>query len=785
MLHTRVLLTFWLLLCTAMAQAQKPHYSSLTMEDGLQDNSVSAILMDRDGFVFLGSPSGVDRFDGTYVVNIPYPGTTHDETERTTALAEEDAGHIVVGSTVGLWRLDKRQLTLSRIFKEQIDAAVTGIQRTRNGGLTISTPYGTFLLRQGKLTRTGNREKGLTRFPANVCYGGWGRFDNAYAAYKDGRGGLWAGYKFFGVDYTWYNRGLFHVFAIPGVFSSQGMQVRSFLRDGTRTLVGTRKGLYVVDGSRVTLISSKMLGADIVTAIVRYGNEYYAATLGGGMAVISAATLHVSRNLMRGANVYMMADDHKGALWLCSSKGLGCYDLKNGRLRVMDCRNSQLPSDEVFCIGFDVHGNGWLSTADGPCRYLHRTGYLSATDVPRAMKALGALRSVEPQPNGTLLLLPQQGAPAYYDPQRNVMRREITGNGQEKGQYLFYRTLGNGATLFVNNGIGLKRGRRTRMFGYLDGLPSHQIQSHAVLVDGRGFLWAATNGGLVYARISELLNRHYKPLHIIPHEIQTDHWWDAQEVNQAVYDQRIRLSRYNGSLTVKFTPMVYGNTRDLKYRYRLAGSDDSTWHEANHDHVISYRKIHAGNYTLQVEAIGMPELHGDISVDAPFTYGELACFALACFITIATAYVLWCRKTKRPYFWKAWMPKPQKYTHSAMSAAEARSLQRQLQEYLDKEKPYLNANLQMSDLAKALGCTTHELSQVFSQYMHRSYYDLMAECRVKAFMRMADDPQYAKYTITALSELCGFKSRTPFLVAFKKFTGTTPKDYMKTKTGKV
>lgn len=782
--YTGILLTIWLLLCTNAVQAQKPHYSSLTTEDGLQDNSVSAMLMDSDGFVFLGSPSGVDRFDGTCVINIPYPGKAHEETDRTTALAEENHEHLVVGNTAGLWRLDKRRLTLNRIFERQINAPVTGIQRTKSGALRIFTPYGSYTLCQGRLTRTDNRHTGLTRFPASIDYGGWGRFEYAYSTYRDPRGGQWVGYKFFGVDYTWYNRRLFHVFAVPGVFDSQGIQVRSFLRDGERTLIGTRKGLCVVDGQGLTVIDRKALGADVVTAIARHGDCYYAATVGGGVAVINASTLRPVKTLMKGANVYMMVNDHRGALWLCSSKGLGQYDLKRGTLRVMDCRNSQLPSNEVFCLGFDQHGDGWMSTADGPCRYIRSKGYLSATDVPGALKAIGALRSVEAQANGTLLLLPQQGQPVYYDTQRNMMRHTACAGSNSNAQFLFYMPLANGATLFVSNGIGLAQGHHTRMFGYLDGLPNRQIQSHAVQVDPQGYLWAATNGGLVYARISDLLNHRYRPLTIIPHEIQTDHWMDAKEVNQATYDRLIRLSRYNGSLTVKFTTVVDGNTRDLTYRYRLVGSSDSSWHTANHDHVISFRKIHAGSYTLHVEAIGMPEIRGDWRVEAPYTYGELAMMAMAGLIVIALTYVVWCRETKHPYFWKAWEPKPHKYTHSAMNANEAQHLQRRLQEYLDKEKPYLNASLQMADLAKALGCTTHELSQVLSQYMHRTYYDLLAEYRIKAFMRMAADPAYAKYTITALSELCGFKSRTPFLMAFKKFTGKTPKEFMKEKASK-
>jgi len=37
-----------------------------------------------------------------------------------------------------------------------------------------------------------------------------------------------------------------------------------------------------------------------------------------------------------------------------------------------------------------------------------------------------------------------------------------------------------------------------------------------------------------------------------------------------------------------------------------------------------------------------------------------------------------------------------------------------------------------------------------------------------------------KLTISALTEQCGFKSRTTLIAAFKKYEGMTPKEYLKT-----
>ena len=175
----------------------------------------------------------------------------------------------------------------------------------------------------------------------------------------------------------------------------------------------------------------------------------------------------------------------------------------------------------------------------------------------------------------------------------------------------------------------------------------------------------------------------------------------------------------------------------------------------------------------------MPEVNGCIVVDVPMTSGAILLLIIVLLLLALIGHVAWCRYHKKPYFWKRFAPQPVKYQKSRLDKKEGRKWQQALLSYMEKEKPYLNPDLQMADLAQAIGCSTHTLSQVFSQVLNRSYYDFIAEYRIKAFMKLAQQPDSRTLTITALAERCGFKSRNPFLVAFKKATGMTRKDYMK------
>ena len=87
----------------------------------------------------------------------------------------------------------------------------------------------------------------------------------------------------------------------------------------------------------------------------------------------------------------------------------------------------------------------------------------------------------------------------------------------------------------------------------------------------------------------------------------------------------------------------------------------------------------------------------------------------------------------------------------------------------------------MTDLAIAIGVSNHTLSQIFTQHIRRNYYDFIAEYRIREFKRMAAADDNHKYTIMAIAEKCGFRSRTSFFAVFKKIMGCTPKEYLERK----
>ena len=95
------------------------------------------------------------------------------------------------------------------------------------------------------------------------------------------------------------------------------------------------------------------------------------------------------------------------------------------------------------------------------------------------------------------------------------------------------------------------------------------------------------------------------------------------------------------------------------------------------------------------------------------------------------------------------------------------------------EKPYMNSELRIGDLANALDVSSHSISYLLNQHYDISYYDFINEYRVDEFKRMITEMDSSKYTLSALADMCGFSSRASFFRSFKKNMGITPNEYIK------
>jgi ligand-binding sensor domain-containing protein/serine phosphatase RsbU (regulator of sigma subunit) len=133
------------------ALAQYVDFEHLSVEDGLSQNTVTCLLQDRQGFVWVGTEYGLNRYDGyRFVVYKSVLGDSTSLTDnRITALHEDLRGNIWVGTeSGGLLRFSKSENRFYRYQHSPHDPAslsddrVTAIAGAATGVVWVGTANG-------------------------------------------------------------------------------------------------------------------------------------------------------------------------------------------------------------------------------------------------------------------------------------------------------------------------------------------------------------------------------------------------------------------------------------------------------------------------------------------------------------------------------------------------------------------------------------------------------------------------------------------------------------------
>lgn len=116
---------------------------------------------------------------------------------------------------------------------------------------------------------------------------------------------------------------------------------------------------------------------------------------------------------------------------------------------------------------------------------------------------------------------------------------------------------------------------------------------------------------------------------------------------------------------------------------------------------------------------------------------------------------------------------------SDIETARLKKVKKLLSDIMEVERPFLNPQLSVFDLASLTQEPPHVVSKTINSSFGQNFFDFVNSYRVEEFIQKAKSDKNKNLTLLAIAFDSGFNSKTAFNKAFKKSKGVTPREYLK------
>lgn len=306
---------------------QSYYFKNLNIEGGLSQNTVNAILQDRNGFIWFGTKDGLNRYDGISIK--VFKNTNGLENGFITCLFEDKDGRIWIGTDVNVY-----------IYNPYDEHFEHFAQKAQNGQVINKTIYKIEAGENGNIL---------------ISVDGLGLF-----SYNPDKNELY--------NYEFPDKG----------------NVRDFKIDGTgRIWIALYNGLYFTDDNFNTLKqynqkSGKDLQDEIITKIYLGNfNKIYLGTENNGMMELNLVTqtvreLPLSRNKSNPIFVRSLYPYSDKELWIGTETGIYIYDMETDACNHITNILSDpfsISDNAIYSLYKDREGGMWIGSYFGGVNY--------------------------------------------------------------------------------------------------------------------------------------------------------------------------------------------------------------------------------------------------------------------------------------------------------------------------------------------------------------------------------------------------------------------------------
>ena len=345
-----------------LAQHNKVNFKVLGVKDGLSQNIVTAVCQDKQGFLWVGTQRGLNRYDGS---QFKFYG---NESQKLTSLPsdfvqsiyETQAGELWIGTRKGLSRYNRVKDEFEHFFPNHQDAdfQVFTIYEDRKANLWIGANSGLYCLGKDynkfinyKLTYNQTHKKDIA----------------VRAIYEDSKGNIWAGTSQ-GLAKLDKKEQLF-IIAIPNII------VQTIAEDLNGKLwAGCTNGLHTIDLADISAKTqqSYLIENPINSLVVDSNNVIWIGT-NLGLARLDQRKnqlLLFDRNhgILQSNYITTLYIDKQKTLWVGTYNGLhfnSTYFQPFVHINYQHLQTNGISSDTINCFLQDKKGRVWIGTSNG------------------------------------------------------------------------------------------------------------------------------------------------------------------------------------------------------------------------------------------------------------------------------------------------------------------------------------------------------------------------------------------------------------------------------------
>jgi ligand-binding sensor domain-containing protein/class 3 adenylate cyclase/predicted metal-dependent HD superfamily phosphohydrolase len=324
-----------------ITQNNSPRFDHLDIRSGLSQSSVNAIVQDKNGFIWIGTQDGLNKFDG-YNFQVFYHNPANQNSITNNYIQDlliDTLGNLWVATDYGVSKINTSSLKVNRIYKSDTSAfhipfnATKRLAKDQLGNIYIATEKGGLI--QINTFNNQQLEISTTQFLSSNS--------DILSLFVDNKNNLWIGSEKGEIAIYNVKTQQANIYYLKDIFNKKDVisSVLSIAQDKNGIVwIGTTEGLIYSDNFK------------------NYGNIQFSIYENAQKSLLSTVI----------NDIHILNQD----IWLATALGVNKLSLKNNESELFS-NNKQIPTSLIHnlaqCIFKDRTGTIWIGTNSGISKF--------------------------------------------------------------------------------------------------------------------------------------------------------------------------------------------------------------------------------------------------------------------------------------------------------------------------------------------------------------------------------------------------------------------------------